>query len=347
MPIPQLTLPTGRKAHLGRSRPLAIVRLGRVVFIMLESRRARMVADLGAYFRPARSATPAGDVTHWGDKAGQVLHQTLDNTAAGDCVIASILKRIGASMVNAGTGPGMSSDAEALAQYHAICGPGDNGCFITDVLDYAIATGMKIAGQVHKLDDYVFLDTTNPDLVTAAIADLGPNVNLGLNLPGSWANAVNGDGYVWDNTNDRSVGGHDVPCTDRVAGGVASATWGYVGTITDRALANKQIVEEAYVSLAQDWYGNGGVSPSGLDKTALKADLVLIGQGKVPPSPGPIPPGPGPGPSPGPGALVGTITLPETVLQIRLDPAGVADLAGKTLDVQSFLSCVVSCLAGS
>jgi hypothetical protein len=240
------------------------------------------------------------------------------NDAYGDCVIAGKYHAEGVWSGNDSDSPGVAlgTDQEVYAAYQSICGPGDNGCLITAVLDYFRDSGLRFSGSVRKIDGYVSVDWTNKLEVQVALYLFGA-VTIGLNLPSAWTSNA-----IWDVTNAPIVGGHDVTCVGYDDQGVQVASWGRLYTITWAAFLSTHWLEEAYVMLAPDWYGSHRLAPSGVDADTLAADLAKLGGGGIPPidpTPAP-PPSPGPGPEPPPpphdpppnyaGTMQGTMTGP-------------------------------------
>lgn len=282
----------GRTVRLGRIRPKAVLEAGNYQIVVLQDGRLKVAPRISAHYSRSRDLAPPPESTSWITKGMAAIAQTDGNTQEGDCVIASKLHQIGVWTGNESGTPVLSSDAEALSIYHNVCGAGDQGCVITDVLDVFKSAGLPAGGVNHKIDGYAALDNANQNLVQVCVEVFGPCASLGLNLPGVWANAVQANGFVWDETTDSSVGGHDVPIIDYNAQGVQIATWGMWGTITWKALADKNIVEEAWCELSPDWYAKGNVAPNGFNAPTLAADLALLAGGNVPPLPGPNPPQP-------------------------------------------------------
>lgn len=263
----------------------------------------------------AQSMTaPPPTTTNRRDKAAQALARMYMNNVLGCCVWASYLHFLGLTSANDSDSAGMvqATDPEVQQQYVAVCGPGDRGCVITDVLDYARSHGVTAGGKVYRLDGYVSVDWTNQLEVQTAIYLFGA-IKLGFNLPQAWQSA-----NVWDVTNTPIVGGHDVPIVDVTPDGPIIASWGRLYLMTWRALQSPRFVEEAYVMLDPTWYGKDQqASACGLDVAGLKADLATIGQGQVPPIPDPNPtPPPTPPPPPAPGSFnlpaSGTYTMGVT-----------------------------------
>lgn len=260
-----------------------------------------------------RTKAPPTNVD-WSPKCTASTANTDGNSEEGDCVIASLSHRIGGWTGNELGIAAQSTDAEALTTYARVCGPGDQGCVITDVLDYATANGIPIGGVIHRLTGYVSVDMTSKSEVQTAIAVFGPAVHIGFSLPRKWYDNANSSGFVWDSLSDRDaqdvVGGHDVCMLGYTPQGVIIATWGLSGIITWAGLGQQGIVTECYCNLSPDWTAVGGASPNGLSIATLTADLALLGQGTLPPLPGP-----GPTPPPSAGVLLidtatQTVTLP-------------------------------------
>lgn len=355
--VETVRLGDGRTVMLGRVRPIKVTDTGRFLLLEYADGTFRVRAKFGPHFdatkRP-KTGTPL--VTMWLDKCKAAIKLIYGNDVQGDCVIASLLHMIGGWTGNESGTPALSTQSEALKNYKTICGPGDQGCIITDVLDYAKTKGLLVGGTPHKIDDYCAVDTTDMAQIQAVIELFGPAVKLGINLPNEWYQSVNGDGFVWNNTNSASVGGHDVPIIDVNVQGVVIATWGYYGTITWAGLANTSIVEEAWLSLAPDWYNNQNLAPNGVDSATLRSDLALVAGGGTPPLPGPtpIPPGPnppppGPGPNPNPvlfsfttrkdkaaGQVVSyklPVALPKGVYDTSQHPTGAAQMEEMVFDL--------------
>jgi hypothetical protein len=273
MPVERVTLHDGRVVHLGRRPP----------------RSEKVVLRLRDYLRFGATAAPP-DTLDLSGKATSAIAQMYLNDQDGDCVIAAVEHEIGIYTGNESGTPVIATDAETGNSYTTICGPGDNGCVITDVLDYTKATGLTLAGAVHKYDDYVSVDWTNWLELQVAMVLFGP-LTFGINLPQGWTTAPN----LWDVVTGAAAqiaGGHCVCSCGYNKSGVPICTWASTRTITKAALVNPAWVEECYAQLSPDWYSNGDLDPFGVDKVALQADLAALRGGQVPPIP---PRGPDPG----------------------------------------------------
>lgn len=237
----------------------------------------------------------------WAAKAQASLSRMYLNDQLGCCVISDAYHRVGVWTGNESGAAAVGTDAEVLATYR-IWNPGnqDNGCVITDVLDYCRDHGISVGGVNHKIDGYVAIDWTNWDEVQVALFLCG-TIPLGIRLPQTWTQNA-----VWDVTNSQIVGGHDVPAVAKlVAGKVRIASWGRLYDITQRAFTSTYWIQEAYAVLSPDWYAKANLAPNLIDVASLKADLAKLASGVIPdvgptpPSPVPVPPLP-PGPIPVP-----------------------------------------------
>jgi hypothetical protein len=162
-------------------------------------------------------------------------------------------------------------------------------------LDYFRNNGLAFNGAIKKIDGYVSVDWTNKLEVQVALYLFGA-ITIGINLPQAWTTNA-----IWDVTNTGIVGGHDVTCVGYDDQGVQVASWGRIYTITWAAFLKTTWLEESYVMLAPDWYGNDRLAPSGVDANTLRDDLAKLGGGTIPPinptpvptpEPAPVPPSP-------------------------------------------------------
>lgn len=241
--------------------------------------RQKVALRLGAYL-DAAAAAALPDSTNWRAKAGASIEHVYLNDRYGDCVIAGKYHKQGVWTANDSGTAELASDNEVLNSYHTICGPGDNGCIISDVLDYWQRNGLKFNGQTRKIDAYVSCDHTNKDLVRAGILIFGGGGSIGIDLPSAWANSP--DGGTWDVTNTRSVGGHDVCVLDYDPNGVWIATWGGTRLITWAAFTSRKWIGELYFALGPGWYGSDKLAPNGIDAAKLADDLAKLDSGVIP-----------------------------------------------------------------
>jgi len=288
--------------NLGDSMTVVSVMLGDGQHVKLGRIRPKsrpQCLNLANYFDASALASPPPAVVDWTSKAMPALKRMYLNDQYGDCVIAGKYHQVGLWSGNSAGTAVQGTDKEVYASYQKICGPGDNGCMITAVLDYFKNTGLPFNGQVHKIDGYVTADWTNKLLVQIGILLFGGGT-IGINLPQAWTCS----NCIWDTTNSQIVGGHDVCLVGYNEQGVQICTWGGIVTITWNAFLSRKWIEELYFELGQDWY-KGNLAPNGIDVDKLKRDLSVIGGGGIPPlddpTPPPVPPVPPTPPVPGTG----------------------------------------------
>lgn len=206
-----------------------------------------------------------------------IAHMFLNDTY-GCCVISDRYHSVGVWTANSQGTPIIGTDQEVLNTYR-IWNPGnqDNGCVITDVLDYARDRGIQVAGQTHKIAGYVSVDWTNWDETLVALYLTGANP-IGINLPEAWT-----QNSIWDVTNTQIVGGHDVPNVGAEQDGIIISSWGRLYKITKAAWTSRNWLEEHYCVLAPDWFNPNGLAPNMLDVATLQADLQDLAQNNIPP----------------------------------------------------------------
>lgn len=300
MSLPSITLTgtavTGYAPHLLAAAELEQlpieVKLGRIKPPDLEERLKR-IPKFSSYFDAGQMAAPPPASVNRRDKAAASIARMYRNDVKGCCVIAGKGHFLGVLSANDPDSGGvvLATDAEIDAQYVGICGPGDRGCMITDVLDTMVRKGFQAGGKLYKLDGYCAVDNTNK-LAVKTVQVLGGASTIGFDLPQAWTNSS-----VWDVTNSPIAGGHDVTPIDYDEKGVYVSSWGRIYLMTWAAFMSKRWISEFYFMLAPLWYGADKMSPAGVDDAALKADLALFRAGQIPPIDAPPTPTPPPAPS--------------------------------------------------
>lgn len=279
------------------SLPMRPVKLGRVK----SDKKQEKLVQFGDF---AEAVPPPPATKSWiTPEAMKSIQQVYGNDQYGDCVIASAFHGIGTSSANDEGASIVGTTREAVSEYGRLCGHlgNDNGCIITEVKNAMISGGISIGGVRRLLDGYAAVDPSNKTAFQVGILIFGGGVNIGFNVPNSWMGRGTFNGAVWDwdpnNTDYQFVGGHDIRAVGYNDQGVQFATWGIIITMTWRALANSNIVDEAYVEVEKDWGAKSPI-PSGFDVAGLKAALQSFNAGQVPGwAPAPVPPVP---PSPVP-----------------------------------------------
>lgn len=243
------------------------------------------------YFDEA-SASPPPE-TNYRAKAAPALARMYRNNVEGCCVISGKAHALGVWSTNDSDSAGMilATDQEIEQQYVGICGPGDQGCVITDVLNTFKQKGFIAGGKKYIIDAFMAADWTNKALVQVAQYLFGATT-IGINLPQAWTQNA-----VWDVTNSPIVGGHDVTPIDTSKDGVYVSSWGRIYLITWAAFLSRKWLEEYWLMLSPNWYNSDKLAPCGIDAVTLKADLAKLNSGVLPDiTPQPQPPTPIPQP---------------------------------------------------
>lgn len=261
MTTPVIVLPGNKPVKLGRLAPKPNVK----------------VLKFKSYYNQNKDVSPPPLTVDYSPKAMSAISQMYLNDTLGDCVIADSYHGMGIWTGNSSGVPVIASNAEVQNSYTAICGPGDDGCIITDVLTSSQVKGLLAAGNVHKIAGYVAVDWTNKLEVMVAL-DIFGGLCVGVNLPNAWTIAPG----TWDVTTTAIVGGHCIRAVGYNAQGVQICTWGQICTITWTAFMSITWVEELYACLSPDWYSQGNLAPNGIDATTLAADLASLGNGTIP-----------------------------------------------------------------
>lgn len=294
MSVPTFKTPSGETHRLGRIRPKAAFDYGQFRVIIKPDDTKVVVPRLGAFYSTGHDRSPPPESVDYWTKGLAAVKQMYLNNQLGDCCIAMIEHAIGLWTGNEMGKPVLASDSETSSTYHGVCGPGDEGCVVTDVMD-AWKKGVTVAGGMHTIDDYVSVDWTNKALVQVAI-DLFGAMMLGVNLPKDWTQT----NCVWGPSSGM-VGGHCIPAGsygDNLSDangkpfnqdGVSISTWGGLALIEWQCFNSKQYIEEAYVPLSKDWYSNGNLAPNGINVAGLQAAFAAIKAGQVPDLPAPTP----------------------------------------------------------
>lgn len=253
---------------------------------------------LGDYIGKLAANVTFPDSADWYTKAAPAIARMYLNNQYGDCVIAGKAHNLGVWSANDPDSFNgkvvLATDQEVYQQYQSICGPGDNGCVITNVLDVMKSTGFTAGGSQFKIDGYVSVDWRSKELVKAAVYLFGA-CTIGFNLPSAWMNSD-----VWDVTNSGIAGGHDVSpvgygtnVIGTNADGVVVSSWGRLYLFTWAAFNSTRYIDEMYCMVPSFlWTGVDGRAPSGVNLAELRSDMAAIGGGNLPPlpTPDPVPP---------------------------------------------------------
>lgn len=282
MPVPRVEIPACSWDEEGRVDVSAFTSAMRIVCLGRNPPEpGEAFVQIADYVDPV-SAAGVPDAVDYSEKSLASIRLMYGNDRQGDCTIASGLHGLGLWSGNDTDSPGMivGSTAEALAEYHRIGGPGDNGLNIRTVLNDFAKNGLLCGGTRHKIAGWAGV-RQNRSLIQWCIAALG-GMRIGFNLPGNWQRSAR-EGFLWSLSNANGfVGGHDVRCTGFNQVGVRISTWGVRGTMEWAAFLHPQIVDELYVEVSEDWTGPDKIAPSGFDLTRLLATLGDVNAGRVP-----------------------------------------------------------------
>lgn len=285
MALPFVKLKGGKQVKLGRKIP----------------ETPPPAVELARFFRRPEGLKGLPENLDYWTKAGTSIRRMYLNDRLGCCVVSGKMHQLGVySANNYGADKTiLATDPEVRDQYTRICGAGDNGCYITAVLNWWMKNGLKAGGKVYPLDGYAKVDSTDLVMLKTAIHIFG-SVTFGIDLPAKWLDTD--DGEMWDVTNSGSVGGHDVPALGYDHRGVVISTWGGTRVISWAALESRRYIDECYVQLSPQWYSDYRLSPSGFDVDGLKKALEEFKGGVTPSDPDkpPEPPTPQPPTPPAP-----------------------------------------------
>jgi hypothetical protein len=231
---------------------------------------------LGDYL--ASEATPPPRV-HRGLFKGYT--DVLANDTLGDCGEAMTLHGIEGMHHAAGTAAPPFVAQDAINLYEPVGGyvPGDpstdQGTDNQTLVDYWTQTGVRCAadGSVHKIAASVWVDPTQEVQNKIAIYELGVlfrAVNLPLTAQGQRTWQVDGDGHS-GNSAPGSWCGHDIPFMAYDENDYDADSWGIWIPVEQDFDTTYAI--QGFAVVAKDMLGRSGVSPTGLDWTALVADI--------------------------------------------------------------------------
>lgn len=234
--------------------------------------------------------------------AKSILSDIMGNDQLGDCVIAAGYHVVGVETANAGS-QYHATLAQVISDYSATGGyvPGnpstDGGVDEITALNYWQQTGFA---NGTKLLGWLTVNCTNVSEVKSALF-LFENLFFGIELPDAWINPFpSGDGFVWDDGVPNPQNGHAVMGCGYDARGVLIDTWGMLGILTWKAIANLCTPAAGgmlTVMLTPDQLSKGQQkAPNGVAWTDLVADFDSMG-GTVPVPPTPIPTPPPPDPA--------------------------------------------------
>jgi len=217
---------------------------------------------------PPPTANRTGDVVDWG---------LLLNDVEGDCTCATAgHMQMAWTAVTQGK-PVIVPDSAIqqayvdVAHYDPATGANDNGAACLDVLEYWRTVG--IGGN--KIIAHAAIDPNQSIQVESACYYYG-GVYIGVQLPASAVQQTDA-GEAWTVPwFSPIVGGHAIPIVAYSPEYLWVVTWGKLQTMSWDFLF--RYCDEAYVALDSEWIAANDLSPTGLNLTALTADLDSLAQ---------------------------------------------------------------------
>lgn len=165
-----------------------------------------------------------------------------------------------------------------VSGYNPSTGANDNGAVILDVMKTWRTSGCG----GHKIGAFAEVDLDDDHLLRAAIYLFG-GVSVGLALPLELEQKVQGgNSATWTKPRDLTTaqnrpggwGGHCVLITDYDAHGLTCVTWGRLQRMSWAFW--HAYGDEAWAALSSEWIARGKTAPTGVNITALQADLNLV-----------------------------------------------------------------------
>ena len=227
---------------------------------------------LGDYLKDA--VAPA--TCDWSKPAYTALTDVYMNDRLGDCVIAAAYHGLAVASGNAGrlftaTNQQILADYEAIGEYNPNDPNSDQGCDEKTALEYYAKHGFA---DGTKLSGWVSVDPANQNEIRQAIY-LFENLLFGVGLPDAWLSPPpSANGFVWDVAAGNNDNGHAFEGVGYTPLGVQIDTWGLIGSITWRAVAE---LASLYVWLTPDIISKAtDKSPLGFDYKTLQADFAAL-----------------------------------------------------------------------
>lgn len=245
-------------------------------------RRDAIALRLSRYVRrdrlpavPAQYGLVGGSAVAWGMQA---------NDAAGDCVIAGAEHETMTWKLATGQPVPAFGDSVSIANYsaalvaegHSPYNPQvpstDTGLDPVAAASWRQKVGLRdAAGNVHKIDAFVSLDTPEElDLAAYLFGACGVGFNLPDTAEDQFAQHV-----PWSDTSGPGTGGHYVPLVGRNSNGIRFfITWGALQGATADWISTYLVGAVAYLS--REYMMATGKSPDGIDWKQLASDLHAL-----------------------------------------------------------------------
>lgn len=229
--------------------------------------------NLGAHMKlgmtiPKPSVDWTGAVKSW---------SPLGNLTTSDCTCAAAYHVAQAWRANSSKDEWQPTDQQALDLYGAVTGypKVDEGAVEIDVLNHWAKIGIPTDIGTETIA-FAALEPTNLNEIKLSIQYFGA-AYIGVSLPISAQTMSEWDVPVGGAVGDGAPGtwgGHALPLLAYDETGFVTVTWGKVMRMTNAFL--QAYCEEAYALISEDFLSDAGISPTGLNMAALKAELRAL-----------------------------------------------------------------------
>lgn len=207
------------------------------------------------------------------------------NDRLGDCAIATVGHLIELYTSYTKPSPVIMTDQEIVSMYSAVGGYNpddpstDQGCVISEVLNYWLNQGAQTPSYLDKIAGYARINVNDPCELKYALWWFG-GVYIGVNLPKAWQTTTSWSMLPDTSGNNApgSWGGHAIPVAAYSDAGVTVISWGT--EIFMEWEAYHTYCDEAWAVISPDFINQNGVTPANFDWTYLLAAMSHIQQGQ-------------------------------------------------------------------
>jgi hypothetical protein len=197
------------------------------------------------------------------------------NDSIGDCTCAAKAHILMCVSANTGTLIVPTVDEvvamySAISGYDPVTGNNDNGCAMTDVMDYLLKNGL----HGRKILGWVQIDQANRTHFEQCVELFGA-CDVGFSVPQSAVDQFD-SGQPWDivDPDGGIVGGHDVPYLGYGRQGETCITWAKRQPTGIPFFA--KYVDEGYGIIWEDWFDVNKFAPNHFNQDQLWADLQAL-----------------------------------------------------------------------
>lgn len=210
-------------------------------------------------------------------KVPQVAKRMYGNDQMGDCTFAAaandiILKSVHTGKIFIPSIEAVIAGYSAVSGYNPATGLNDNGCAMTQVLEYLRTVGL----DGHKIEGWIQIDHKD-SFHRKAACDLFGSTYLGVQVPNNMEDQFDAN-QPWEAVdNDGGIeGGHCILRTGYGSDGDNYVSWARWDQKASNAWSAKYVDEE-YIIVTQDWINQATKkTPGGLDLETLLSDLQML-----------------------------------------------------------------------